>query len=142
MSRVASQGRLRFITGTDPAAGANVLETVTAERRWLLHAIAVSLTTDATVANRIVRLQIQNPDGTVILESEDAAAQAASTTVRYSFGNWGFNPTSPRMALPLPILLPPGARIVTSTAALQVGDNFGAPLLLVEDWDNNLVTGV
>jgi len=129
-------GRLLSIIGTDPAAGAEISETVPARRRWIVRSIFLSLATDVTVAVRRIRLIID--DGTnTLLEFHLATTQTASLTYYYSFCNIAAQETlvGSRCFAPLPIFsLPAGSRIYTVTSDIKAGDNFGAPQLLVEEW--------
>ena len=130
-------GLIRSITGTDPAAGDEISETVPSGARWKLLALQATLVTDATVANRGPRLTFD--DGTTECYSSDAAeVQAASVTRVFAAGQG-----TQRLAVvgnraswqwPVGVLLLAGWRIRTSTSALQVGDNWGAPQLVVEEW--------
>lgn len=130
-------GRLRSITGTDPAAGVEISETVPTNARWRLHALYVQFVTSATAATR--RVHIMLDDGaTTFWDSPSSATQTASQTLRYSAGNIGAiigsNDSEMQILLPTPIPLFAGYRIQTETASLQAGDNYGAPQLLVEEW--------
>lgn len=129
-------GRIRSITGTDPAAGAEISEVVPDRRRWRILAVRFSLTTDATAADRIVHLHLD--DGTSIFADVCVTtAHAASITKVYNFSNYGSTQLAPTTCLyiPLPPLpLMPGYRIKTITDNLQAGDDFTAPQLLVEEW--------
>lgn len=136
-SGLEESAALRSITGTDPGAGAECSDTVPTSARWRLHSWRTSLVTDATAANRTVTLIID--DGTTELFRQDAsAAQTAGLTRTYQAYNTGVAAdlvgTTFRLPMPFPILLPAAARIRTSTANLQAGDNFGAPQLLVEEY--------
>ncbi len=129
-------GRLLSFTGTDPAAGAEISETVPDRRRWLLRGIYFSLTTSATVADRLVHLIID--DGTnIIAKICVVIAHAADTAKDYSFANYGSTQLNPVLCfyLPLPLLpLAAGYRIRTSTDLIEGDDDFTAPQLLVEEW--------
>jgi hypothetical protein len=131
------QGNFRIITGTDPAAGAEINESVPNNARWLLHAIQFSLVTDATVATRGVQILID--DGiTELLRLLQSTNQTASNNVFYQAWQMGQIVSSAgfniQFAAPFPLPLPPQARFRTVTSALQAGDNFGAPRYLVEEW--------
>jgi hypothetical protein len=136
-SSISGPGRLRSIAGTDPAAGVEISETVPPGVRWRLVSFQGTLTTSAAVANRFPGILID--DGTtVLLFSRSLAAQTASNGVNHSWADWGAQSTtlgSPN-ALPIPpgLILAAGFRIRTSTAALDVGDNWTAPQYLVEEW--------
>jgi hypothetical protein len=83
LSSLDVAGILRSITGTDPAAGAEISETVPTGARWRLRALAATLVTSATVANRTVSLRVD--DGTTGYFGTDAAGtQPASNTIRYN----------------------------------------------------------
>jgi len=130
-------GRIRSITGTDPAANVEISETVPAGVRWRLVAFSASLTTDANVAARDVRLVID--DGTTtLLQLPADQTQAASLTIRYT-AIAGAPIATPRntgavITLPRDLLLSPGYRIATLTASRQVGDNWTAPQYEVEEF--------
>jgi len=131
-------GILRSVAGTDPAAGAEIIETVPTNARWALRGLGAQLVTDATVATRTVTLTID--DGTTIfLQVISAVSQTASLTRNYRFvpnypsaGN--IVSTSIALSLPNPLYLLQGWRIVTVTFGLVGGDNWGAPQMLVEEW--------
>lgn len=129
-------GRLRSITGTDPAAQAEISETVPDRRRWFIKSIYFALVTDGTVANRRVSLILD--DGTNILwKITCSTAHPASCNYTYSFAQIFAAETLSNCSCfhSLPFLaLPAGARIRTSTDELKAGDNFSAPQLLVEEW--------
>lgn len=123
-------------TGTDPAANVEVSETAASLYKDL-YAVRFRLVTDANVATRTVNLIID--DGTNILWQKVAGAtQTAGLTRDYLFTRGvtdgaAFDANGLLvMSLPqMPLL--PGFRIRTSTTNRQVGDNFGAPLLFVQE---------
>ena len=130
-------GFLRSITGTDPAAGAEVTETVPTNARWRLVFARAILVTDATVANRRCNWLIDDGVNTFVA-ADDAYDQTASTTISHCLsaiqvrGGIG---TDVNTQLPsVPLFLFQGWRVRTSTTNLQAGDNYGAPRLLVEEW--------
>ena len=133
---IEGPGTLRSITGTDPAANVSISETVPTGARWRVHALAVTLVTDANVANREVSITFD--DGTTVYAVAAAGAnQAASLTRRYTAARGGVRgaaATAAEISIALPDLwLPAGHRIKTVTTNFQAGDNFGAPQLLVEE---------
>jgi len=132
-----SPGALRSIGGTDPAAGAEISETVPAGARWRLQSLRAAFVTDATAANREVAIVFD--DGTnTYAEAHSGVNQAASLTRQYTAavgGVRGAAATGTGILLAIPsVILPAGHRIRTSTTNLQAGDNWGAPRLLVEEW--------
>lgn len=130
-------GVIRSIAGTDPAAGAEISETVPTGARWKILGIRATLVTDATAISRRVRAQID--DGvTTITEGVCTGAQTASLTVGYTIAKFGADygviSTSAMVFLPQEQILPGASRIRTATDNLQAADNWGAPQLLVEEW--------
>jgi hypothetical protein len=129
-------GILRSIAGTDQAAGAEISETVPAGARWRLRALSAVLVTDGNAANREVTITID--DGTTILFTAPSGfTHTASLTKRYSAAMIGAQTTpaqtTDRQIILPDLWLPGGARIKTVTTNIQVGDNYGAPQLLVEE---------
>ncbi len=129
-------GQILSITGADPDAGAEISEVVPARRRWRILAVRFTFVTDATVANRLVHLHIDDGTNTFV-DICVTTAHEASATKTYNFSNFGstqLNPTN-CLYIPLPPLpLSPGFRIRTATDLKEDGDNFSAPQLLVEEW--------
>jgi len=130
-------GLLRSITGTNPAAGAEISEAVPTNARWRIKSLIFTLVTDGTVANRLVKIVID--DGANALSKGSCGNyQTASQTYVYT-GGAGLYPSSLligywNIVLPeMPILFQ-GWRIRTETDTIQAGDNYGAPQLLVEEW--------
>lgn len=130
-------GMLRSVTGTNPAAGAEITDAVPTGARWRLSTVSASFVADANVANRRVRAIID--DGTLEMFRYKAAAdQTAGQTNQYTFAPLGSESAIANNVAIIPI--PPdcymfaGWRFVTSTVNLQVGDNWGAPQYLVEEW--------
>lgn len=133
---VEGAGALRSVTGTDPAAGAEISETVPTSTRWRVRALSCQLVTDATAANREVSLVIDD-GATTIFTSPAGFTHTASLTRRYSAAPIGAQ-TAPTQGTDRQIVipdleLPAGARIRTVTTNLQAGDNYGAPQLLLEE---------
>jgi hypothetical protein len=137
---VIGTGRIRVIVGTNPAAGVEVSETVPAGKRWRLVSFRVALTTSGTVANRFPALTLD--DGTNTFSTTSAhAAQTATLTIGWTFGDFGTGQgtilaNNPQVEpLPCNAILLPGYRIRTVTLALDAGDDYGAPVYCVEEWD-------
>jgi hypothetical protein len=131
-------GSLRAITGTDPAAGAEVSETVPTGARWELIAFAVNLVTDATVANRTPVLILD--DGTnVYYKSSTSGNETASLTWEHYWVQgiaFIFDGTRhiSQLSIPPNNRLGAGHRIRTTTLGLVAGDNYAAPQMLVREW--------
>jgi hypothetical protein len=129
-------GALRALTGTDPAANTEISETVPTGARWRLLSMRFALVTDANAANREVAITFDNGT-TVYFEAASGANQAASLTRQYTAAVTnvrGAAATGTGILIPLPdLVLLAGHRIATVTTNRQAGDNYGAPLLLVEE---------
>jgi len=136
-SPVEGPGALRSVLGTDPAAGAEISETVPDNARWRLHSVRAALVTDVTAPTRTVGVFVD--DGTTSLFTVySQTVQAASTTQAYNLAAYAYlpGPAAGQIFLPLPggVYLSAGWRIRTLTYALAGGDNWGAPQMLVEEW--------
>lgn len=130
-------GYIRSLTGTDPAANTEFSETVPTNARWKLRTVTVSFVTDANVASRDVNLIVDDGTNTII-KIGTTSSQTAGTTRQITWADLGFAPGSLTNgispAFPPDVLLLQAYRVRTSTNAIQVGDNYGAPQLLVEEW--------
>lgn len=128
---------IRSITGSNPAAGAEVSETVPASARWNLLLFRDQLVTSAVVANRIPQLTIDDGTNTLLIIPPAAGTQAASTSFSYHWGNLGYgsNATNNGVQIGIPsLVLGAGYRIRTLTSALDVGDDYAAPQYLIQEW--------
>ncbi len=134
-------GTVRSITGTTPAAGVDILETVPTNARWEVLAFTAQLTTSAAVANRVVGLTID--DGTnIYFRDSPAFTQTASLIDIYSWAEAQSKMAAPGSSFVLGNL--PGGnrllaahRIRTSTIALAAADQWTAPQYLVREWLEN-----
>ena len=121
--------------GANPAAGAQVSQTVRSREGWEMHGFHVQLVTDATAATRHVVLRIRM--GGSYLYIPAFASQAASLTKRYMFyvGAQGLNDAENNIIVtPFPpnLFLTSNNEFDTVTAGMQAGDNFGAPTYLFQ----------
>lgn len=136
-SSTAGVGRLRSITGTDPAANTEISETVPAGVRWRLVAAKLILVTDANVANRNVELIVDDGAGS-FLQLSGVSTQPASLTVRYNLSSAGaagaLGGNDVLIPIPPNLWLGPGFRFRTQTNLLQVTDNYAAPQYVVEEF--------
>jgi hypothetical protein len=130
-------GHLRSITGTAPAAGAEINEVVPSTTRWRLLAFRYTLTTAVAAANRESNLQID--DGVNPYATETASfTQIASLAFIYSW-SIGFTRQAALQSNLISSALPgfiveAGHRIRTSTSNIQAADQYSAPQYLVEEW--------
>lgn len=130
-------GNLRTITGTNQAAGAELSETVPTNARWRLIALRATLVASAAAANRVVQLVLD--DGTsIFMGTISSVTQTAAQTQIYNAAEYGVVNAVTLVGIPLPlptsIVLAQASRIRTVTAALDVGDDWAAPIYTVEEW--------
>ncbi len=135
-SPTARPGLLNSHSVGNPAAGADWTYTQAAGTRSRIQAITAVLTTSAAVANRQVTLTITV--NSVAYSIAVGATQAASLSVRYSFG-----PGAPTQAaviqtrlstgLPVDLSLASANTISVSTAAIDVADQWSAINFATED---------
>ncbi len=137
-SELSGHGKLKVITGTNPAAGAEISQTVPFSRAWKIKAINFGLTTDATAVTRLVRLIVTDGTNTIYVLAF-SKTQTASATQSYYATEVGTIQTATAggkgfAGLPLDLILPEGYKILTGTGSLQAGDDFTAPILTVEEF--------
>ena len=137
LSSFEGRGNIRSITGTNPAVGVEISETVPTNAIWRLVSVRFSLITDGTGVARKVTLSLD--DGTnEFARLEPFATQAISTTIIYTWASGasyaGVGTNGQSIALPVNIYLREAFRIATATSTLAAGDNFSAPQYLVEEW--------
>lgn len=131
---------LKTLLGTNPAANAEISETVPTGKHWLLYAVTAQLVQGLTQTPQPILII---DDGTnVLFESFGAsAAQSASTTARYTWAPGlelsalvGSTPDIHALApLPAGLLLPPGYRIRTNTLGKGANTDWGAPILYIAE---------
>lgn len=134
---LAGRGSIRSITGATPAAGAEVTETVPTGAAWRLISWSMILTTSSTVANRTVRLLID--DGTnffyAVTEPQVIAASTPALCVFFDGATHSaLANNAPIAPLPSNNRLAAGYRIRTSSLSLQANDQYGSIQYLVEEW--------
>ena len=130
-------GMLRSITGTTPAAGAEINEVVPAFRRWALIALRATITTSAAAANRQPRLLYDDGanifyggQNNINVPASGVASFSTINTLQTVAGLGG----DQVFATPLPFPLKQGCRIRTNTPNLQAGDQWSAPQYLIIEW--------
>jgi len=130
-------GNIRSITGTMPAAGQNISESVPSNARWRLIAIRITLITSAVGTGRVMALTFD--DGVNVFCSDTTPLiQPVSTVWVYNFAD-GFagvvNTGSPVMAqIPQHLPLNQTWRIRTNIVNLDAADQLSAPQYVVEEW--------
>jgi len=136
-SPLEGPGILRSVVGSDPAAGAEIVEVVPPGARWVLRGLRATLVTDVTAVSRIVSFIID--DGVaILLNLAGVTGHAASLTRYYHLAEYGYQPapvgSNIFLAMPIRLCLFQAWRISTLTANLQAGDNWGVPQMMVEEW--------
>lgn len=135
-SPLEGPGALRSVLGTNPAAAAEISETVPTGARWTLYGATFVFVTDGNAANREVAIVLT--DGTNILATSSAGfSNTASLTKRYVAAPYGAG-TAPLQGTDRQIVLPPfrllaGWKITTVTTNIQAGDDYAAPRLTIEE---------
>jgi hypothetical protein len=130
-------GVFKTYTCANPGAGAEWTCTVPNGKVWRIHTSRVTLVTSATVATR--RLNLITDNGTTTLIQVPAAdTQTASLTRNYNIDHWSSTVTAINNEIFVNHvewpLLGPGYRFRSSTDNVQAGDDYGAPVVLVEEW--------
>lgn len=137
LSGLETAGQVRSVAGTDPAAGAEVSETVPTGAYWDLLGFRATLVTSAVAGARRVHVVIDD-GAAILLDLAAADTQAASLTRNYNAGQDGFaraaQDSEIYVPLPAAIRLAPGFRVRTTTTLLDAGDNYSAPQLLVREY--------
>lgn len=133
---IGSPTILRSVTGTNPAAGVEISETVPTGARWILRGLSFLLVTSGVAGNRETSIVIDD-GATTLFTSPSGFTHVASLTRRFSASALGAQ-TAPTQGTDRQILIPPlvllaGSRIKTVTTAIDAGDDYGAPQMLVEE---------
>src|SRR5260370_20302352 len=122
-------GTLRTITGTTPAAGAEILETVPTSARWSLFTFKASLASNATVINRAPQFIIDD-GANILFDSIGITNQPAASVDTYMFTtvipSQAFTAGAQPVGIQLPFPLKQGFRIRSLTGNLQAGDQWNA----------------
>ncbi len=130
-------GFVRTTLGTNPAAGLDITETVPTNARWLLKAFRFTLTTSAAAANRRPTLIVDDGANEIWRVGSNVDQTATQISIYEAGAGAAFATLDARVfSLPLPVglLLMGGYRVRTSTAAIDAGDDYAAPIYEVEEW--------
>lgn len=132
-----SPGTLRMISGTTPAAGADVFETVPTGARWELLYFKANLATSAVAANRQPSLTFD--DGTNFYATFPAHTVLAASSNRNFYWSAGMDVKSAASATghvqgigAMPFLLA-GHRISTGTISIDAGDQWSSVRYVVRE---------
>lgn len=123
-----------------PGAGAEIIQTVPAGELWLLHSLRAQYTADANVANREVRLVVDNVVTGEVLALFNTgvnitANQAPNLTFLKGGGYRGAGATNPSETIGIGSLIVPGGfRLRTAVQNRQAGDlwSTGLPFFTYE----------
>ena len=143
------EGYVRTVTGTNPAAGAEVAETVPTNVRWRLKTFTVVFVADANSGNRLTNLIVD--DGATanrkwVGRTNINVTLSQTRTLVFQRGaqlpGTGFAAVTDTDSLligsQIPqasgILLVEGDRIRTATDGILAGDDYAAPIFEVEEW--------
>ncbi|MGH2626574.1 MAG: hypothetical protein ACRDHY_07995 [Anaerolineales bacterium] len=137
-STLESEPSLRVVTGTDPAAGAQISETVPTGARWQLLEWAATLVSDATAGSRRVRLEFVR-GGVITMGSADPFLHDLSTgRDHFWFGQSrivaSVSVFDSGSGIPMHTLLRAGDIIRTALETGAAGDNWSAPTMVVREW--------
>lgn len=129
---------VRRLTGSQPAFGAQILETVPVGARWQLLSFLAGLVTDATA---VVRQPIltQRSGGSLVAESIIAGGVPASIGANVTWAPGLTSQTDAtgvhlHTAFPTDNKLLAGDQLQTSCNNMQAGDRWTAPNFLVREW--------
>lgn len=115
--------------------------TVPDNKTWDIHSIFCQLITTATVGNRVIRIEIQDPSGNVLFMQNASADQTANATEVYNFIKGIDQPnesvaTIHNIPLPTKLMLPAGYQInIRDDGAVAAAADDLSIFLLVEEYD-------
>lgn len=129
---------LRVVTVAVPTAGADFVATCPGEAIWRVLGGRFVFTTSAAVANRLVSLILDDQTDS-LLQTPAGAVQAAGAAQPYSLfpGSPSASLAGAPWLLPTPtdgLVMLPGHRLRSSTALIDVGDQYSAIKLYVEQY--------
>lgn len=139
--RNSPYGSITFVAGADPAAGDEISHTVPDQQIWRLLWMRFTLVAAAAAASRRVHIVI-NDGSDDHLDFFSDVDQIISETKNYSVAPFSDLPDrtdDDDILIPMPpnLILPAGFVISTQTTALNAGDNFGAPIFMIERFITN-----
>lgn len=140
VTEVQKRGFWARTFGANPAAGAEISDSVPGREMWRLKYVEFTLVTAAAAASRHVTLNIESIAGAPIVVPTNVA-QLISETKRYIFyeGAERVNDTVFNIIVtPLPsdLWLDPQTLISTVTTAKNAGDDYGAPTYVYEKYQS------
>lgn len=139
---------IRTVTGTNPAAGAEVVEAVPAERKWRVMAVSVVRTNAGVGGNRGHSIVIDSGLATqrlLMIDIGTATTIGTTRTLLWTFGNAtsAVGPLSTTDSgetliipdkFPYDVVIPAGYRIRTVTTGGDAADTYTGIFIQVEEW--------
>ncbi len=131
---------LSSISLTGVAAGAEISRQVDENRTWRLISFDFRLVADANVANRVVRIRLDDRNGNRVWLSQSLLVQTAGQTRQYIVAAFGADfgvaggSTNNSILAPPGLWMPQSFTLRTATIGLQVGDQYDQIQLFVEVW--------
>ena len=129
-------GRMEIVESTDPAAGAEASINFGSNYMTLVHAAQITLVTDATVADRLVKLRVTQNAGMTMTTKALSVTQASQTKVHSFLQTSPFNDlTSTNYIMgimPTNFWVEQLGNISSLTDNIQAADNLGPLRILVE----------
>lgn len=126
----------------NPAVATNWTVTIPGKETWRLISVAFVLTTDATVASRLVVLEILDVGGTVLFHAVPDSSQTASIVAQHAFAPFGdqsvlSSPTTRETTIPPSLWVRNGFVLRSRVINFQAGDQFTAIRFYIEVWPGN-----
>jgi hypothetical protein len=136
---ITGGGVIRTISGTNPAAGAEISEAVPTGARWQLLYLRTNLVASAAVAVRAPNLRLNTTSGAnkCFIPAPQTITAGQDVGITWGSGSAQFSDTGNRQSLaslPNDVILLAGETINTVTFNLDVGDDWAGPQLVVREW--------
>jgi hypothetical protein len=129
---------IKNIVVSNPAAGADWVQTVPSGKRWRVMTGNFQLATSATVANRFPAIVFDDGVNQFYATAWDNAIVASTPVAKISLGPQRYVAVNDGNAQTIAyignLILSPGMRVRSNTTSIQVGDQWSNIFLLVEEW--------
>ena len=126
----------QLVVGANPAAGAGFAKTVDDGLWWRLLAVFVRIVTDATAANRTLRIEYRDAEDNIYDVSGNPVTYPASSTEDFSFNVWQgqgeWEVAATNLVSLHPMLLQPAHDFAITVTNVQVGDQLSRIRYVVE----------
>lgn len=139
-------GFLDEITPADPAAGANLTVPLGIQRWIVIHAVKVTLATDANAANRFLSVDYLARGGLAVMRNAPTVLITANTSAtvfqfdnQHTVSEWN---TGTMVFAPLqPVPLPAWCQLRVTVDSIQVGDTLTSCSILCTRYYNRRAPG-